>query len=63
MLSRTVEREQKGSAGRPRDAHRDMWAVADIFGDVLDSTMAEATAASAETSRRRSSTKQASQSA
>ena len=41
VLARTAERNEKGSIGRPRDAHKDMWAVADIFGDVLDSLQSQ----------------------
>ena len=37
MLSRAAERTGKNRPGRPRDAHKDMWTVADIFSDVLDS--------------------------
>ena len=36
VLSRAAERAEEGRPGRPRDAHRDMWSVADTFGDVLD---------------------------
>ena len=37
LLSRAAERAEKNRPGRPRDVHKDMWAVADTFGDVLDS--------------------------
>ena len=37
MLSRAAERAEKNRPGRPRDAHKDMWTVADTFSDVLDS--------------------------
>ena len=37
MLSRAAERAEKNRPGRPRDAHKDMWTVAGIFSDVLDS--------------------------
>ena len=36
VLSRAAERAEKSRPGRPRDAHKDMWSVADTFGDVLD---------------------------
>ena len=37
LLSRAAERAEKNRPSRRRDAHKDMWAVADTFGDVLDS--------------------------
>ena len=37
VLSRKIERAEKGRSGRCRDTHKDMWAVADTFGDILDS--------------------------
>jgi len=36
VLSRVTERAMAGRSGRPRDAHKEMQQVADVFGSVLD---------------------------
>ena len=36
VLARTAERDAAGRVGRPRDAHKDIWSVAQTFGGVLD---------------------------